>query len=136
VMRANGESVLLRADESLDVTAGEGLLLEARWDDCPLIDTCGDGVCGPDESRMTCGADCATAQGCSGAERYLWFDGQSRELEVRREGMRVAWYATGGSYETERTGVDEEKQSTRSRNRWIAPGAGSAMLWLVIRDAR
>jgi hypothetical protein len=136
VMRANGESVLLRAEETLEVGAGEALQLEARWEECPESDSCGDGVCGPDETRLSCADDCAQAAGCSGAERYLWFNNESRTLEVRRESMRVAWYATGGIYEDERTGVDEDDTSTRSQNRWTAPDSGNATLWLVIRDAR
>jgi hypothetical protein len=136
ITRANGESVLLGPAVELEVDAGEALGLEARWDTCPQSDRCGDGVCGPDESRMSCSEDCAQALGCSGAERYLWFNGQNRALEVRRESVRIAWYATAGSYADERTGVDETEQSARSQNRWTAPDGGDATLWLVMRDAR
>jgi hypothetical protein len=112
------------------------LTFEARWDECPESDTCGDGVCGPEESRLSCSADCAEPVGCRGAERYVWFNQQSRSLETRRESVRVAWYATAGSYEHERTGVEEDDPRPRSRNVWTAPLAGQATLWLVIRDAR
>jgi hypothetical protein len=136
VTRESGESVELRSEEVLEVAPGEALQLEARWEECPESDSCGDGVCGPDESRMSCSEDCAEAAGCSGAERYLWFDNQNRTLEVRRESIRVAWYGTAGTYEDESTGVDEDDATAHSKNRWTAPDGGSINLWMVIRDAR
>lgn len=137
VVRANGDEQRLSAGEELEVTRGEKLDLLVRWPACPESDTCGDGLCGPDESRESCVKDCAAPSGCRGQERYLWFDTQRRELSVRRESMRLAWYATGGSYREERTGQDEDEDGDRSRNEWQAPDrAGSATLWVVVRDAR
>jgi hypothetical protein len=136
-VRASGEKVRLRAAEELEVERDEELLLFARWDACPESDTCGDGLCGPDESRTSCAEDCAAPVGCRGQERYLWFDTERRELTVRRESMRLAWYATAGTYREERTGEADQSSTGSSRNHWKAPDqAGSTTLWVVARDAR
>ncbi len=129
---AEGELVPLRR--------GERLALSVEWPACPQADLCGDGVCGPEESALSCSEDCAGAAsvGCEGQERYLWLD-EGRRLGVRRESMRVAWYATGGAYVDARTGVDEQAPSDerRSANTWTAPAdTGEHSLWLVLRDAR
>jgi hypothetical protein len=135
--RANGEQLRRQAGQLLEVERGEELNLAARWAACPESDTCGDGICGPDETRESCPAECATPVGCAGQERYVWFDGEQRVLSVRRESMRVAWYATAGTYGEERTGQDEENTSSSSGNPWTAPDtAGSITLWLVARDSR
>jgi hypothetical protein len=137
VFRAHGERIGLREGDVLEVAPGEQVSLSARWDGCPETDVCGDGVCGPDEDRIGCAADCATPSGCSGQERYLWFDGQKRLLSVRRESMSLAWYNTAGSFTQERTGADEDDAGLRSDNQWTAPAAaGDVTLWVVARDAR
>jgi hypothetical protein len=75
--------------------------------------------------------------GCAGQERYLWFDRERQKLSIRRESVRVAWFATAGRYADERTGVDEEATAPRSQNQWTAPGkAQDLTLWVVLRDAR
>jgi hypothetical protein len=135
--RASGEVVTLRAGDVLEVARSELITLSARWPSCPESDTCGDGLCGPDETRVSCAEDCTTAAGCDGAERYLWYDGERRALSVRRESMRVSWYKTAGTYAEERTGVDEQDLNTHVDNTWTAPdGTGELTLWLVLRDAR
>jgi hypothetical protein len=135
--RASGEVVSLQNGALLEVEANERISLSARWPTCPERDECGDAVCGPDETRDSCAEDCATPVGCDGAERYLWYDGEKRSLEVRREAMRLSWYATAGSYEEERTGVSEDSAEADSDNAWTAPdGTGGATLWVVLRDAR
>jgi len=135
--RASGERITLREGDVLEVSVGEQLTLAARWAECPESDACGDGVCGPDEDRVSCAEDCATPVGCSGQERYVWFDNQERELTVRRESMSVAWYNTAGSYAQERTGAEEGDTSLESDNQWTAPSeAGDLTLWVVVRDAR
>jgi hypothetical protein len=136
VTRANGTRQVVAEGELLEVSAGEELRLAARWAGCPASDQCGDGVCGPDETAVDCAADCTTPVGCTGAERYLWFDTQSRTLSVRRESMRAAWYTTAGTLAEERTGVDEEQPGRESVNRWTAPRSGDSHLWVILRDAR
>ncbi len=83
--------------------------LTASWDACPSEPVCGDGVCGAYEDRVTCADDCSgsEARGCTGAEPYVWYDLQSFTVDPRREGIRVAWYASAGSFEDEQTGRDE-----------------------------
>jgi hypothetical protein len=137
ITRASGEELSLSSGELLELDSGERVELAAHWPSCPESDECGDGVCGPDETRVSCVEDCATASGCAGAERFLWHDGERRELSVRRESMRVSWYASAGSYKEERTGVAEDDGRAHSDNVWTAPsGTGEATFWLVLRDAR
>lgn len=138
VQRAGEETRTLEADEVLTLAPGEAVSLFANWDACPVEDSCGDGVCGPDETRPSCAADCGTALvGCFGRERYLWFSNETRELSVRRESMRAAWYTTAGKYDDERTGVDEDSDSDSTENSFTAPNqTGELVLWVVLRDAR
>ncbi len=136
VTRASGEVSSL-GDQPLQVAARERVLLEVAWPDCPGSDVCGDGVCGPDETRESCADDCTQMHGCGGQERYLEYDRQQHALTVRREAMRAAWYATAGTYDQERTGVAEQEIASGSQNGWVAPEEpGSYTLWTVLRDAR
>lgn len=137
VQGASGDFQTIAEGEALEVAAGEELRIEVRWPSCPEEDVCGDGICGIDDDRSSCDEDCSPVVGCGGRERYLWLDPEERALKVRRESMRVAWFATGGTYEDERTGVDEDASRDRSDNRWTAPSrAGSYTLWTVLRDSR
>ncbi len=135
--RASGEVVAI-GEQALEVAANERLQLEVVWPDCPAVDACGDGVCGPDESRTSCAeAECTGPTGCGGQERYLYFDREQRVLSVRREALRVAWYGTAGEYEHERTGVSEQELASSSANVWTAPAQpGNYTLWAVLRDSR
>ena len=119
------------------VAAGQSVDLEVAWPSCPLSDTCGDGICGADESLGSCMADCTTAQGCTGAERYVNFDLSSQGLVDAREGMHVSWFATGGSFGLDRTGTDGSDTTTTSDNTWQAPGSpGTVHMWVVLHDDR
>jgi hypothetical protein len=118
------------------VSAGHTVDLEVAWATCPLSDACGDGVCGADESLATCPADCTSAQGCSGAERYVNFDLTSQSLFDAREGMHVSWFATEGSFDLDRTGNDGSDTTTTSDNVWVAPSAGTVHMWVVLHDDR
>jgi hypothetical protein len=122
---------------SNDVAVGAKLGLRAAWRACPLTDVCGDGVCGADETGMTCAADCATPTGCTGAERFVVFDIPSQGLLVQRESMALAWYATGGAFDDDRTGRDSSDLKTTTDNVWHAPAvAGPIHLWVVLGDDR
>lgn len=137
IVRADGARAVLASGQPLDVAAGERVALEIDWPACPASDVCGDGVCGPDESRQTCLADCGEGGGCGGQERYVDLDREALVLTTRREAMRVAWYATAGSYDQERTGVADDVTAPGSTNGWRAPAsAGTATLWAVLRDSR
>lgn len=119
------------------VPAGQHLQLEVAWPPCPLVDVCGDHVCGPDESITTCPADCTTPVGCPGAERYLNFDLGSESLVDVREGINVAWFATAGSFDNDRTGNVGTDLATTSDNGWTAPPSGTSVhMWVVLRDDR
>jgi hypothetical protein len=123
-----------------NVARGTKLMLEVAWPTCPLVDNCGDGVCGPDESAMTCPADCAPPKGpkgCAGAERYVNFDLSSQTVVDQREGVDVAWYASAGSFDQDRTGRAGTDDATTSENGWTAPASATTVkLWVVLRDDR
>jgi hypothetical protein len=136
VNRATGSEVIA-PEQTLEVAANERVELELAWADCPTSDQCGDGVCGPDETTVSCAADCTSGGGCGGQERYLDYDRQRLALTTRREALRIAWYTTAGRYDDERTGSAEDALPTSSRNGWQAPAQpGKATLWAVLRDSR
>jgi hypothetical protein len=137
VKRASGEQLSAVEDAALDVNAGETVELVARWQACPEVDVCGDGICSIHELADSCTDDCTTPKGCAGQEDYLWLDVQSGKLVDRRESMSVAWYGTQGAYVDERTGVEESERADRSANEWTAPAQpGPVTLWTVVRDSR
>jgi hypothetical protein len=137
----NGESVgapLRTADAGpIPVHANAHLTLRAAWATCPTKDSCHDGVCGPDESSVSCPSDCAMAHTCSGAERFVVFDTETQTLNDERESIAVAWFATAGFFDADRTGRGATDSTTTSDNGWTAPAAaGPAHLWVVLRDDR
>jgi hypothetical protein len=136
VVRASGTSPLV-PEQPLELAPNEQVELELTWPSCPESDVCGDGVCGPDEVARDCAADCQPLRGCGGQERYLRYDRQKSELVVERESTRVAWYATQGRYDDERTGAEPDPTIVGTRNGFRAPAAkGSGTLWMVLRDSR
>jgi len=73
---------------------------------------------------------------CAGSEPYVVFEPQARALVERTEAIRVAWFATDGAFDEDRTGV-EAGGGLSSDNGWMAPEvAGPVRLWVVIRDDR
>jgi hypothetical protein len=55
----------------------------------------------------------------------------------RREAIAVAWYATSGAFDVDRSGRAGDDTVTTSDNGWQAPSAGgSAIMWVVLRDER
>lgn len=119
------------------VMAGSSVSFTVRWPACPTTDVCGDGICSIDETRTSCVADCTTPVGCGGSERYLVYDSAVRELSVRREAMRVAWYATRGAWDVPRTGRASDDPERGSDNVFVAPSeAGEVVIYLVLRDDR
>jgi hypothetical protein len=138
MVNAGGAPLAMDPGGAGNATAvGQSVALEMAWATCPLSDTCGDGICGADESLASCPADCTTPQGCSGAERYVSFDLTSQGLVDTREGMHVSWFATGGSFGLDRTGTNGSDTTTTSDNTWQAPGSpGTVHLWVVLHDDR
>ncbi len=91
----------------LEVAAGAELHLAARWPECP-------------------------AAPCAGAEPYAHYDPIARTVGARTESMLVSWFATAGSFASDRSG---ETAPRTSENTFTAP-AGDVTLWLVLRDDR
>ncbi len=73
----------------------------------------------------------------SSAERYVVYDLASRSLVDRRETMRVSWFATAGTFDSDRTGRAEDELETFTENVWAAPSEPrTTHLFVVLRDAR
>jgi hypothetical protein len=132
----------VKADaEPLVLAPGQKVTLRVSWPACPLTDACGDGYCGPTETKEQgvgqCEQDCTTPKACGGAERYLAFSLETRQLAEVRELLRVSWYAAqgGGSFRDDRTGRADVVPSTD--NEYTAPHApGTYPIWIVLRDDR
>jgi len=137
-LNSTGEEQPITGDaDSLSVAAGTVVRLRGAWDACPTSPECGDGICGPQEDSATCADDCTAPKGCTGAETYAWFNSDSRQVETKRESLRVSWYATRGRFEHSTTGRDESELDTHTENAWTAPSEpGDVRFWLVTRDAR
>ncbi len=119
--------------------AGSTVVLAASWAGCPMTDACGDGVCGPDETRADCAADCAgtAPKACTGAERYAYFDAGARAVVRRRESIVASWYATGGDFAADRSGRTEDDLTTDTSTGWTLPAEpGLLHGWVVLRDDR
>lgn len=72
-------------------------------------------------------------------ETYVVFDPDLQTLVDRRESMRLAWFATAGEFDHDRTGRAETEMETTSDNTWTAPVVTAptpVYLWLVLRDSR
>jgi len=70
------------------------------------------------------------------AETYLYYDPQAQQLVERREAMRLSWFATGGTLAVDASAVGEADPATAVSTTWHTPAAGTATLWLVLRDSR
>jgi hypothetical protein len=71
------------------------------------------------------------------AETYAYFDLASQTVTSQREAMSVAWYSSAGTFDTESTGRAASDTAPSTGNGWTAPGtAGTAHLWIVLRDSR
>jgi hypothetical protein len=136
--KANGSVLALDgAGKTNTVASGQTVALEVSWPTCPLVDVCGDGICGADESLKSCPADCKTPHGCGGAERYVNFDLGSQGVIDARESIQVSWYATGGSFGNDSTGRESGDTAVTSDNSWQAPSQATTVhLWAVLHDAR
>lgn len=137
---------LVEADANaapLVMDRGASVVLRVSWPACPMVDACGDGVCGPNETKEAgegaCEQDCRVERACGGAERFLAFDPETRQLEEQREVMRVSWFTAegGGAVADDRTGRDAADTQTFTENTYTAPRtAGLYTVWAVLRDNR
>lgn len=109
-------------DRRASVVAGESVQLRVTWAECP---------------REACEHDCADAPGCGGAETHVFFDPVDLAVEVRREAISVAWFASAGTFDDPRTGRGSDELEAASSNGWTAPlEAQTVHLWVVLRDDR
>lgn len=101
----------------LAVKAGAKITLRASWPACPATGM-GSGSCG--------------------AEPYAFYDPEMQTVTMRREAMTVSWFATAGSFDSDRTGRDEDDVTTTSDDAWTAPATATpgVLVWVVLRDAR
>ncbi|MBX3272991.1 MAG: hypothetical protein KF729_22200 [Sandaracinaceae bacterium] len=139
LVHQDGRVVTLEPGATTSAPRGEQVTLRARWPACPDADACGDGLCGIDETRASCPDDCSdpAAVGCAGAERFLRFDLGTRALVADRESVRLAWYASDGSFEAARTGVSGDEALTLSENGLTLPEAPTELVVIVVlRDER
>jgi hypothetical protein len=116
---------------ALTVSPLERLTFKTRWAECNEEPGCGEVDCPqvPDEERPH----------CTGSEPYNYLDPISRQLVVRRESIRVSWFATAGSFQSDRTGrAADDTLVPTTENAWVAPPADRSpvYLWAVIRDDR
>ncbi len=71
------------------------------------------------------------------AETYAFIDVPTQVVIEKRETMRVSWHATGGSFESDRSGRTSDDPLLFTDNTWTAPGApGIVTMWVVLRDDR
>ncbi len=97
------------------------------------------GGAGLSQAGVPAGArvDLVASWNASDAETYAWLDPASQTVTTKRESMRVAWYASAGAFDSESTGRAEDDLATTTPNGWTAPAeAGTAHLWIVLRDSR
>lgn len=80
---------------------------------------------------------CMGDAACGGQEQYLYYDPSARALSTKGESFEIAWYATGGTFDADRTGADEGATVGHSENGFTAPNAaGTVLVWVVVRDSR
>jgi hypothetical protein len=120
------------------VRLGEALVLRVDWSPCPRpTGACGDHYCDLEETAASCPDDCMMLQGCTGAETYVNLNLATHTLVEQREGMQVSWFATGGTFDSDRTGRDPSDSNDFTTNTWRAPARpGPVRLWVVLRDNR
>ena len=120
--QADQALIAVDAKAPLAFAASQTFTLRANWAACPSEASCGDGICSPGEAVQDCPDDCTTPKGCGGSEPFAYLDPQSHELVDRHESMRVSWFATSGSFDSDHTGrLESEFAQTTSDNTWTAP---------------
>ncbi len=139
VLDVSSDAGSISQDPSAPTTMAIGatVTLTASWPTCPTTDACGDGICGADESQTTCPVDCTNPVGCAGAERYVNYDTLGHAIVIARETMRVAWFVTAGSMQSDGTGRDGTDFATTTSDVLTLPTTATAIHgWAVIHDDR
>src|SRR5262249_49951933 len=71
------------------------------------------------------------------AETFPVVDTLNQVLVPHREALDLSWYASAGSFSSDRTGRAANEMEADTRNTWRSPKTpGVAHLWLVLRDSR
>jgi hypothetical protein len=70
-------------------------------------------------------------------ETYPVFDVVTQTLETHRESLSVSWFATDGSFQSDRTGRGETDTELATDDIWTAPKTpGLVHFWVLLRDSR
>lgn len=70
-------------------------------------------------------------------ETYVYFDPLAQTLVLRREAMRVSYFATAGALDRDASARSEDDPATFAATIWHAPAMpGPQTLFLVLRDSR
>jgi hypothetical protein len=70
-------------------------------------------------------------------ETYPVFDLVTQMLDTHRESLSVAWFATDGSFQSDRTGRGETETELTTDDVWTAPKTtGLVHFWTLLRDSR
>jgi hypothetical protein len=150
LVQSSGETTIPPgAAPGVKVQRGASVTLRAAWAACPTTPVCGDGICGIEETAMSCPADCKAPKGCTGSEQYVLYDTEAMALQVRREAIQIAWFTTGGTLGNDTSGRSADEAGSAALNTscqagtecidnaWTAPStAGEVLLWVVVRDDR
>lgn len=86
---------------------------------------------------LPAGTDVVLRAHWSDVESFPVFDRVSRTLVTQRESIRVSWFVSGGTVESDRTGRGADEMETFADDVWTTPDTpGPAHLWVVVRDSR
>lgn len=111
LLRGDGSSAGLDSDDLPSLARGERVTLRARF------------------------GDCADAETCLGAERYLVYDRETERLEERTETLVVSWFSSAGELDEARS--DGGRGEPAASNGFTVPNQpGEVRLWAVARDDR
>lgn len=103
------------------VRQGQEVALRVNWESCP---------------RKVSSSKDEPGPACGGAEPYLIYNHDTRQLDERREQLVLTWYASAGEIASHRTAPDSPNDA-RDANTWRAPLRPSEVqLWVVLRDGR
>ena len=81
--------------------------------------------------------DLVAAWTADSIEAFPVLDLPTQQIVSHTEAMSVSWYATSGTFDTDRTERAEGDNTPSSDNRWTPPtNARDVHFWVVLRDSR